>query len=146
MIDTRFPLAQRRKKEGYAAVSALGIESDPGVFCLAATEDTTKLRYRLREGQEKVFGKPCAMHFVRLIWTPGLPVARTLVSAAEKFLTDIGCSLGRSWFRAEIDIFDDLIRHEVFKMGCQTWTNAELIVKLRTLENSEADRYAEGRV
>lgn len=142
MIDSAMPrsLTHRRKKEGYAAICAVGFDADQGVFCIHPTEDVEKLLPRLQIGTWH------KLRFLRQIWTPGLPLARTLIDRVEVFLTDIGAALGHSWYQAEVDILDQLIAEESRKMGATTWSTRELAIKLQTLANREVDRYAAGLV
>ncbi|MBB6413522.1 hypothetical protein [Mesorhizobium sangaii] len=84
------------------------------------------------------------LHFVRLIWTPGLAVARTIVVGAERFVTDTGHALGQHWFGAGIDVLEDLIVAEATRLKSPTWSHPELIARLKGKENREADRFAAG--
>lgn len=139
-VDVSMPrdLIKRRKNAGYAAICAVGFKSDPGVFRIATAENVEGHLSLLQPGTWE------PLHFERLIWTPGLAVARTIVVGAEKFLTDLRLHLGQHWFRADLDVLDQLILSEARKLNSPFWSNAELIIRLRTQANKEADRFAEG--
>lgn len=140
MTDASMPrsLTHRRKKEGYAAICAIGFDADPKAFCIHPTEDVEKLLPRLQIGTWHT------LRFMRTIWTPGLPLARTIIGRVKVFLTDNGWGIGHDWFRAELDVLDDLIKAESIRMGAPTWSTSELAVWLQTLANREADRFAAG--
>ncbi len=140
MIDPSMSrdLTRRRKEAGYAAICAVGFAADPGVFRVATAENTEGHLSLLQPGTWQ------PLHFARLVWTPGLAVARTIVVGAEKFLTDIGASLGQHWFRAELNVLDDLIRAEAESLRSPLWTHLQLIARLRAKADEEADRFAAG--
>ena len=71
-------------------------------------------------------------------------MARTIVMGTERFLTDTGHALGQHWFRAGLDVLDDLIVAEATRLKSPTWSHPELITRLRGQANREADRFAEG--
>ena len=140
MIDISMPrdLLRRRKDGGYAALCVIGLDADPGAFRIGAAEDVEVLLSRLQLGTWH------DLQFVRLIWTPGLPVARSIALSTEKFLTDIGAHLGRHWFRSELNVIDDLFTAAIAKLNTNTWLHHELLIRLLAQSNQEADRFAEG--
>jgi hypothetical protein len=140
MIDITTPrdLRLRRKGDGYCAICAVGIDIDPGVFRLATAENLEAHLPQLQPGTWH------QLHLARVIWTPGFPVARTIVMKTEKFLTNTGHALGNHWYRAELDLFDRLVVAEQRSLNARLWTHQELIARLRSHANEEADRYAEG--
>lgn len=131
-------LRRRRKNAGYAAICALGFDADPGVFRICTAENVEALLPQVQPGRWE------PINFVRLIWTPGPPTAKTVVVGVEKFLTDLRMNLGQHWFRAGLDVFDDLVKAETIKLRSPTWSNDELKLRLRTHANAEADRFARG--
>lgn len=128
----------RRKTIGYCAICAVGIEGDPGVFRLATAESIENHLPQLQPGTWH------QLHLARVVWTAGFPVARTIVMKAEKFLTDTGHALGQHWYRAPLDLLDQIILAEQRSLNARLWTHQELVALLRRHANEEADRYAEG--
>ncbi|PWJ81546.1 hypothetical protein C7441_11078 [Pseudaminobacter salicylatoxidans] len=129
---------RRRKIGGYAALCAIGIDAEPGVFRVGAVEDVEVLLSRLQLGTWH------DLHFSRLLWTPGIELARTVAADAEKFLSDIGAHLGRHWYRTDLDIIDDLFTAGITKLNAKAWHPHELLARLQTQANREADRFSEG--
>lgn len=140
MIDISMSrdLRLRRKQIGYCAICAVGMADEPGVFRLATAESIETHLAQLQPGTWH------QLQFERVIWSPGFPVARTIVTKAEKFLTDVGHALGNHWYRAPLDLLDQLILAEQRSLNARLWTQQELIARLRSHANEEADRYAEG--
>lgn len=130
-------LARRRKKAEYAAICAVGFDADPGVFRLHATEDIENHLFKVQPGTWHV------LHFVRLLWTPGPAVARTIVVGVEQTLTRHGVHLGQHWYRAHLDWLDELIGGEAKALNSPTWTHTALIERLQRQADREADRFAE---
>lgn len=129
-------LLHRRKVIGYAAIVAVGFDADPGVFRLATAENVEAHLPQLQPGRwEK-------LHFSRVIWTPGLAVARTIVSAVERFLTST--HLGHHWFRSSLEVLDIAIAAEAMSIKASTWSQAELLARLKGQADREADRFAAG--
>lgn len=139
-VDISMPrdLIRRRKNAGYAAICAVGFDADPHVFRLATAENVEGHLSLLQPGTWQ------PLHFVRLVWTPGLAVARTIATGAEEFLTDLGQHLGQHWYRAEMGLLDELVHAGATKLNSPTWTHSELIARLRRDANREADRFAAG--
>lgn len=133
-------LMKQRKREGYAAICAIGTDADPGVFRLGAAEDVEVLLSRLQLGTWH------ELRFLRTVWTPGLELANSIVKSAETWLTGASFGLGRHWFRVGLDILDDLIRAEAIRRNASLWTPDELALRLRQAANREADRFAEGQL
>lgn len=131
-------LVRRRKNEGYAAVCAVGFDADPGVFRLATAENIEGHLSLLQPGNWQ------PMHFVRVVWTPGLAVARTIATGAERFLININAHLGQHWFRADLDVLDGLVQAEAVSLKSPIWSQRELIQRLQRHSDREADRFAEG--
>ena len=140
-VDVSLPrdLLRLRKNGGYAAVCAVGYDAEPKVFRIATAEN---IEGHLALVQPGTWQK---LQLVRVVWTPGMAVARTIVLSAERFLTNAGFLLGNHWYSAGLDVFDDLVRAEAMSLRATTWTQAELAIRLRTQANREADRFAEGR-
>lgn len=132
-------LLTRRKNAGYAAICAVGLETDPGVFRLATAENVEAHIPQLQPGRWE------PLHFARLLWTPGMAVARTMVTGAEKFLAETGHSLGQRWHRAPLDLLDDLLTAEAVRLNARTWTHSELIIRLKRQAKAQADSFAAGR-
>lgn len=140
-VDIAMPrdLVRRRKNSGFAAICAVGIEGDESLFRLATAENVEAHVPALQVATWH------HLHLVRVVWTPGMAVARTIVVAAEKFLTTTGFLVGNHWYRADLGILDDLVRAEAFRLRAETWTQPELLARLRSEAHREADRFAEGR-
>lgn len=140
-VDISMPrdLLRRRKATGYAAICVVGFDADPAVVRIATAENIEGHLAALQPGTWH------RLHFMRVVWTPGLVVARTIVIAAEKFLTGAGFHLGHHWYRVGLDVVDDLVRAETIRLRAKTWTHADLIALLRQEANRQADRFAEGR-
>ena len=139
-LDVAMPrdLLQRRKNTGYAAICAVGFKADTGVFRLATAENIEAHLSLLQPGTWQ------PLYFVRLVWTPGLAVARTIVVGAERMLARAGAELGQHWFRAGLEILDELIAAEARNLKTPIWSHPELIARLRGQASREADRFAEG--
>ncbi|MES0071878.1 hypothetical protein [Mesorhizobium sp. M0058] len=135
-IDMPRDLVRRRKNAGYAAICAVGFAADPGVFRLATAENIEAHLSLLQPGTWQ------PLHFVRVVWTPGLPVARTIVLATERFL--LSMHLGQHWHRASLEVLDIAIAAEVLTLRASTWSHPELTASLKGQANREADRFAEG--
>lgn len=133
-------LLRRRREAGYAAICAVGFEGDPSVRRLGPAENVEAHLTILQPGRWE------RLHFDRILWTPGMAVARTIVDKAEKFLTEAGHALGNHWFRVEIDVLDDLFRAEAISLNARTWTMDELTIRLKRQADAEADRYARGEI
>lgn len=139
-VDARMShdLRIRRKSIGYCAICAVGMEADRSVFRLATAQSIETHLADLQPGTWQ------ALHFERVIWTPGFAVARTIVLKVERFLTDVGHSLGNHWYRAKLDLLDQLIVAEQRSLNTRLWTHQELIARLKSHADEEADRFAEG--
>lgn len=137
-IDAAMPrdLARGRKSAGYAAICAVGFASDPEVFRLATAENIEEHLKQLQPGRWE------QLYFSRIVWTPGLAVARTVVLGTERFLQSR--HLGQHWYRTAIETIDIAIAAEVRRLKASTWSHADLIARLREQSNREADRFAEG--
>jgi hypothetical protein len=72
--------------------------------------------------------------------------ARTIATKAERWLTDAKFGLGQHWYRAELDVLDDLIKAEAISLRARTWTHQELIDRLQKQLDEEADRFAAGHI
>lgn len=131
-------LRERRKRDGYCAVTVIGAEGDPNVWRLQASENPERLAGELQPGNWR------PLRVVRTVWTPGLNAARTIIVGAEKFLTDTGHCLFNHWYRCGLDVIDDLIRAQAVALRAATWTDAELAARLQQHMNAEADRFAQG--
>lgn len=138
MINIAMPrdLVRRRKNAGYAAVCAVGFPADPCVFRLATAENVEAHLAMLQPGSWQ------ALRFERLVWTPGLAVARTIVVGVERLLAS--SALGHHWFRSSLEVLDIAIAAEAMSLKAQTWSHAELVERLREQSNRQADRFAEG--
>lgn len=139
-VDISMPrdIAKRRKNAGYAAICTVGFDADTGVFRLATAENVEGHLSLLQPGTWQ------PLHFVRVVWTPGLAVARTIAVGAEKFLTDIGAHLGQHWYRAGLDVLDDLVKSEAASLNSPIWSHRDLIQRLTRQADREADRFAAG--
>ncbi|RWB67583.1 hypothetical protein [Mesorhizobium sp.] len=128
----------RRKTIGYCAICAVGMVTDPEVFRLATAENVEAHLSQLQPGTWQ------ALQFQRVLWTPGFAVARTIVVGVERFLTDVGNSLGNHWYRAPLELLDQLIVAQQMTLKARLWTHQELVARLRNHANEEADRFANG--
>lgn len=135
-IDMPRDLLQRRKKTGYAAICAVGFKADPGVFRLATAENIEAHLSLIQPGTWQ------PLHFERVVWTPGLAVARTIVLAVERFFAS--AHLGQHWFRIPLEALDIAIAAESISLKTSTWSHPELIARLRGQADREADRFAAG--
>ncbi len=129
-------LIRRRRNAGYAAVVAVGFSGDSGVFRLASAENLEAHLSTLQPGTWQ------ALHFNRIIWTAGPAVARTIVVGVERFLKTF--ALGNHWFRASLEVLDIAIAAEAMSLKASTWSQADLIARLKAQSDSEADRFAAG--
>ncbi|WEX10318.1 hypothetical protein [Chelativorans sp. AA-79] len=139
-LDVSMPrdLRQRRRRIGYAAIVAVGIADTTEVFRLATAENIEGHLGDLQPGRWE------PLHFARVVWTPGMAVARTITARTERFLADTGYALGQHWFNAPLDLLDQLITAEARSLNTRTWSHAELVEKLRKQADDEADRFAQG--
>ncbi|RUV37451.1 hypothetical protein [Mesorhizobium sp. M7A.F.Ca.MR.148.00.0.0] len=137
-VDIAMPrnLVERRKNFGYAAVCAVGFDADPGVFRLAPAENIEALLPQLQPGRWE------RLHFAKVVWTPGLPVARTLVLAAERFLANV--HLGQHWYRSSLETLTAVLLAEAAALRSAVWSHAELLARLKAQADREADRFAAG--
>lgn len=140
MIDISMPrdLVRRRKNAGYAAICAVGYDAEPRVFRLATAENIEGHLALLQPGRWE------ELYFARVVWTPGLAVARTIVVGVEAALTAADAYLGQHWFGAERNQLDELLRLGIDKLRSPSWSHAELIARLKRQAEREADRFAEG--
>lgn len=138
-ISMSAPLRRRRKFAGYAAICAVGVAERPGVFRIATAENVEAHIAGLQPGSWH------KLHFDRVIWTPGLAVARTIVVNAEKFLSNTGHALGNHWFRVEdTGLLDELIVAEAQSLRAPLWSQDELVARLQAQADREADNFAKG--
>lgn len=137
-VDIAMPrnLVDRRKNAGYAAVCAVGFDADPGVFRLATAENIEAHLPLLQPGRWE------RLHFVQVVWTPGMPVARTIAQGAERFLANF--HLGQHWYRASLGALNDVVRSEAAFIRSSIWSHPELIARLKGQAVREADRFAKG--
>jgi hypothetical protein len=140
MINIAMPrdLRIRRKSIGYCAICAVGMEADRSVFRLATAQSIEQHLADLQPGTWH------ELQFDRVWWTPGPAVARTIVLKVERFLTEVGHSLGNHWYSAPLELLDQLIVAEQRSLNTRLWTHQELIARLKTHADEEADRFAEG--
>jgi hypothetical protein len=138
MIDAAMSrdLIRRRRNAGYAAVVAVGFGGDPGVFRLASAENLEAHLSTLQPGTWQ------ALRFERIVWTAGPAVARTIVMGVERRLK--AQCLGQHWFRASLEVLDIAIAAEAMSLKAATWSQSELIARLKAQSDREADRFAEG--
>lgn len=129
-------MIRRRRNAGYAAVVAVGFQGDAGVFRLASAENLEGHLSTLQPGTWQ------ALRFERITWTAGPAVARTIVMGVERFLAS--SALGQHWFRASLEVLDIAIAAEAMSLKASTWTQADLIARLKAQSDREADRFAEG--
>ncbi|PWJ88416.1 hypothetical protein C8D77_111139 [Mesorhizobium loti] len=129
-------LIRRRRNAGYAAVVAVGFAGDVGVFRLASAENLEAHLSTLQPGTWQ------ALRFERIIWTQGPAVARTIVMGVERFLAS--AALGSHWFRASLEVLDIAIAAEAMSLKAATWTQAEIVARLKAQSDREADRFAAG--
>ncbi|MGB3833739.1 MAG: hypothetical protein WA975_17960 [Mesorhizobium sp.] len=131
-------LLKRRKAGRYAAICVIGFDAEPESHRIGAAEDVEILLSRLQLGTWH------DLHFRRVIWTPGIEGAKHVADEAEKFLTDTGFHLGRHWFRAPLNLIDDLFTAAVTSLNLRTWRHTELLNHLQAQSDYEADRFARG--
>jgi hypothetical protein len=129
-------IIRRRRNAGYAAVCAVGVAADTSVFRLASAENIEDHLKQLQPGRWE------RLEFVRLIWTPGPTVARTIVVGAERFLAS--AALGNHWYRASLEVLDIAIAAEAMSLKASIWSQAELVARLKAQSDREADRFAAG--
>jgi len=139
-IDMPRDLIQRRRCRGFVAICAVGFQADPLVFRLATAENIEGHLATLQPGTWH------HLFFRRVLWTAGSAVARTITIAAEKWMSANGWSLGNHWFRAELDVLDDLLRAEAMTLRAGLIGHADLVRLLRQQADNEADRFAQGIV
>lgn len=139
-VDVSMPksLRERRTRARYCAVCAVGLLGEPGVFRLATAENVEGHLALIQPGNWR------KVVFDRLYWTAGSAVARTIVTRCENFLTRKGDGMGHHWYRAPLDVLDDLVRAEAVSLNATVWSHEQLIGTLRTHANLEADRFAHG--
>lgn len=139
-VDIAMPkwLRERRRSERYAAICAVGLQGEAGVLRLATAENVEAHLAIVQPGSWR------KVQFERVIWTPGLVVAQTIVTRAERFLTNTNHELGSHWYRAGIDLIDELVMAEAVRLNAPLWSHDELVAKLRAEGLREADRFAGG--
>lgn len=138
-LDVSMPrdLRDRRRAKGYCAISIVGVESEQ-FYRVLSTEDVENTLRGMQRGNWR------PLQIKRLLWTPGIEIARTVVSQTESGLRERGWPVSLHWCSAPIAEIEALIKARLNALRSKYWTHDQLVAALRETSNREADQFARG--